>query len=210
MSESAYFRAVEEDFVSRRGGALMLSTADWHLIWKWHHARVPLRVVLRGIADAFEAHAHSLRRKEPVRGLRYCADEVEKARARWRRALALDRAESLQDHAHLKGLAESWRAAALPAQLEPARAALLTALEAGPAAGEDLQAWLVLREGEARHAVAAAVSAEERTALQRAAEADMEKYRGRMPPRTFERIIEEGVTRRLFERFKLPRPSFIA
>ena len=37
--------------MSRRGDPLMLSNADWTLIHKWRLAGMPLRIVLRGIAD---------------------------------------------------------------------------------------------------------------------------------------------------------------
>ena len=47
--EAAYYQAVEEYFVSRRGEPLILSNADWHQVRKWRTAGLPLRVVLRGI-----------------------------------------------------------------------------------------------------------------------------------------------------------------
>jgi hypothetical protein len=208
--EVSYFRAIEEDFVSRRGGVLLLSTADWHLIWKWHHARIPLRVVLRGIADAFESHAHSWNRKQTVRGLRYCADEVERARARWRRALSLDHAESIGEETRLASLAQAWEDAALPAGLWPARDAVVAAFGTGAPPGSDLQTWLGERERDiaARLAQEAGVARVE--AFRREARADLERYKERMPGRTFDKIVEEGVTRRLFEAFGVPRLTFLA
>ena len=87
--EAAYYQAVEEYFVSRRGEPLMLSNADWHLVRKWRIAGLPLRVVLRGIRDALDAHAHGWSRDRKVRSLSYCTQEVEAARERWERALSL-------------------------------------------------------------------------------------------------------------------------
>ena len=55
----SYYQTIEEFFVSRRGDPLFLSNADWLLIRKWRGAGIPLRVVLRGIADALDGHAHS-------------------------------------------------------------------------------------------------------------------------------------------------------
>ena len=89
--EAEYFQTVEEFFVSRRGDPLFLSNADWLLIRKWRRAGVPLRVVLRGIVDALDGHAHSFSRDRKVRSLAYCAAEVDVAAERWRRALALGR-----------------------------------------------------------------------------------------------------------------------
>jgi hypothetical protein len=86
--EAAYYQSVEEFFVSRRGDPLFLSNADWLLIRKWRQAGTPLRIVLRGIADALDAHAHSFSRDRKVGSLAYCAAEVEVARERWQRALA--------------------------------------------------------------------------------------------------------------------------
>ena len=54
--EAAYYQSVEEFFVSRRGDPLFLSNSDWLLVRKWRVAGLPLRVVLRGIADALDAH----------------------------------------------------------------------------------------------------------------------------------------------------------
>ena len=80
-------RAVEEYFVSRRGEPLILSNADWTLVRKWRLAGIPLRVVLRGIRDALDAHALGWSRERKVGSLAYCAREVEAARERWASAL---------------------------------------------------------------------------------------------------------------------------
>src|SRR4029077_10459400 len=50
-----YFRAVEEEFVRRRGAAMLLSPRDWSLIGEWQEAGVPLRVVLQAINNIFDA-----------------------------------------------------------------------------------------------------------------------------------------------------------
>ena len=91
--EAAYYQAVEEYFVSRRGDPLFLSNADWTLVRKWKTAGLPLRVVLRGIRDALDAHAHGWSRDRKVGSLSYCAREVDAARERWERALAIGHEE---------------------------------------------------------------------------------------------------------------------
>ena len=88
LPEAAYYQTIEETFVSRRGDPLFLSNADWTLIHKWRQAGIPLRIVLRGIADALDGHAHSWGRARKVGSLAYCAAEVDAARERWERALA--------------------------------------------------------------------------------------------------------------------------
>ena len=71
-----YYRAIEEEFVRRRGAAMLLSPRDWGLIGEWKEAGVPLRVVLQGIQnvfDAFEKRAPAGRR---INSLSYCRQEV--------------------------------------------------------------------------------------------------------------------------------------
>src|SRR5207247_3106029 len=80
--EAAYYQTVEEVFVSRRGDPLFLSNADWLLIRKWRGAGIPLRIVLRGIADALDSHAHSWGRDRKVGSLAYCAAAVDAASGR--------------------------------------------------------------------------------------------------------------------------------
>ena len=77
LEEAAYYQSIEEFFVSRRGDPLFLSNADWLLIRKWRRAGLPLRIVMRGITDALDGHAHSWGRKRKVGSLAYCAAEVD-------------------------------------------------------------------------------------------------------------------------------------
>ncbi len=67
--EAGYYQAVEEYFVSRRGDPLFLSNADWNLVRRWRLAGIPLRVVLRGIRDALDGHAHGWSRQRKVGSL---------------------------------------------------------------------------------------------------------------------------------------------
>ena len=74
--DDEYFRAAEEEFVRRRGAAMLLSPRDWSLIGEWKAAGVPLRVVLQAINnifDAFERRAPAGRR---INSLSYCRQEV--------------------------------------------------------------------------------------------------------------------------------------
>ncbi|HEU5319843.1 MAG TPA: hypothetical protein VFX28_03525, partial [Methylomirabilota bacterium] len=120
--EAAYYQAVEEFFVSRRGDPLFLSNADWLLIRKWRQAGTPLRIVLRGIGDALDAHAHSFSRDRKVGSLAYCAGEVDAARERWQRALAFGREEGTRVDEALAGFADALQAAGLgPAGVTAAR-----------------------------------------------------------------------------------------
>src|SRR5688572_9440609 len=87
--EAHYYQSIEQFFVSRRGDPLMISNADWFTASKWRRAGIPLRIVLRGIGDALDGHAHSWGRHRKVESLAYCDGEVQAAYERWQRALQL-------------------------------------------------------------------------------------------------------------------------
>ncbi len=76
-SAAGYFRAIEAEFVRRRGAPMLLSPRDWSLMNDWQTAGIPLRIVLQGIANVFDAFD---RRSRPaarrVNSLSYCRQEV--------------------------------------------------------------------------------------------------------------------------------------
>lgn len=210
--EAAYYQAVEEFFVSRRGDPLFLSNADWLLIRRWRRAGLPLRVVLRGIADALEGHAHSWGRRQKVGSLAYCAAEVEAARERWERALALGGEEGLDIPRALCGFATALERAQ---DLGPEAAALVPkivaelrewALHPGEARG--LEAWLGAQEVSLVQAVRRDGGEEGVARLEASVEEELVPYRGRMPERILSQIRKESVTRRLLETHGIPRLSF--
>jgi hypothetical protein len=211
--ETAYYQAVEEYFVSQRGDPLFVSNADWLLIHEWRSAGVPLRVVMRGIADAFEGHAHSWSRGKKVGSLAYCRSEVERARERWQRALALGEEEGLDTTAQLGSLAEAFQqAAARPtswAALAAQIAAELRELLATPRSGS-LEARLQQRERELTAALQKAADPALLVAHDAAIERDLQPYAQRMPQSVLDQIRAEARTRRLFESCGLPRLSLLA
>ena len=72
----AYYRAVEEEFVRRRGAAMLLSPRDWSLIGEWKEAGVPLRVVLQAINNIFDAFERRAPAGRKINSLSYCKQEV--------------------------------------------------------------------------------------------------------------------------------------
>jgi hypothetical protein len=208
--EAEYYRAIEEFFVSRRGDPLILSNADWVLIRTWRQADIPLRVVLRGIGDALDGHAHSFARRRKVASLRYCEGEVEAARERWYRALSLGREEGADLTAHLEGLAERLRSAEVPSQAAELCGRIAGELSDRAAAVDDaaeLDAWLRQRERSLRDGLAEAEGREGLAEVVRQIDSDLEPYRGRMPAQVLAQVREESLTRRLLERHGLPRLS---
>ncbi len=71
-----YYRAIEEEFLRRRGAPLLLSPRDWSLIGEWKAAGIPLRVVLQGVANVFEAWSRRAPAGRRINSLSYCRQEV--------------------------------------------------------------------------------------------------------------------------------------
>ncbi len=208
--DAEYFQSIEEFFVSRRGDPLFLSNADWVLIRRWREAGLPLRVALRGIADAMDAHDHSWSRHQKVGSLRYCEAEVAAAADRWRRAL-----QGGQDEPNLVDvllrLAQELRNAAT---LEPAahRTAdrlagdlLSRARDVGRA--EALETWLRAGEADLLTAIEADMEAGARDELENEIDRDLAPYSGRLPAAVLAQVRAESRARRLLERHGLPRLS---
>jgi hypothetical protein len=207
--EAEYYQAVEEYFVSRRGDPLMLSNADWNLVRKWRLAGVPLRVVLRGIRDALDAHARGFSRERRVGSLSYCQHEVDAARERWERALAAGRAPGGEAAAALLGFAGALESARLPQPSALVAAEIARELRAAPA-GESLErvtAWLASLEARLLQALCAEETADERARLEQEADAALAPWRGRMPTRVLEQLRGESLARRRLEARGLPRLS---
>jgi hypothetical protein len=208
--EAEYYQSIEEHFVSRRGDPLFLSNADWFLIRDWRQAGLPLRVVLRGISDALDAHEHSWSRTRKVGSLRYCAAEVEAAADRWRRALAGGHDET-QLGVALEALASALtNASGLGPQaqcvaLDVARELRLEATMAE--AGEALETRLRLSEARLVAAIDADATEDERRAIEAEVERDLAAYRDRLPPRVLEQVRDESMVRRKLEQFGLARMS---
>ncbi len=76
VAPGEYFRAIEEEFVRRRGATLLLSPKDWALIGEWREAGIPLRLVLQAIANVFDAFERRAPRGRRVNSLSYCSQEV--------------------------------------------------------------------------------------------------------------------------------------
>jgi len=208
--EAEYYQTVEEYFVSRRGDPLILSNAEWNLVRRWRLAGLPLRVVLRGIRDALDSHAHGWNRERKVKSLAYCAPEVEKAEERWRRALALGSEPGLDAAAALVGFAHDLRRAR---ELGPRgrELALVLARELEERAGggslDEVTAWLAEREGRLVEALAQDAGAERVEALEAEIDLGLERWRQRMPARVVETLRRESRARRLLEAHALPRLS---
>ena len=210
LEEAQYYQAIEEAFVSLRGDPLFLSNADWDSARRWRLAGTPLRVVLRGITDAVDSHAHSWGRKRKIASLRYCAAEVERARERWTRALAEGQPEAGRIHTALRSVAARLGQAQLPGDraTQVARQTaegILSRLESFRA--ETMDAWLA----EAERELIAALDLDEgkdpsRRAMEQA-DRDLAAYEGRIPKKLLEQIRHDAATRLRLAALGLPRLS---
>ncbi len=209
--EAAYYQTIEEFFVSHRGDPLFLSSADWNLVRKWRQAGIPLRVVLRGITDALDSHAHSFSRDRKVASLAYCAREVEAARDRWAQALALGSASSGLDlPAVFRGFARDLEQAhdlGPRAARAAAEAAGALRRRAGEGRLEEVEGWLAAQEKVVVEAIREDDGPREGERLEAEIESALAPYRERMPPRVLERLRQDSRVRRFLERHGLPRLS---
>jgi hypothetical protein len=210
-SEAAYYQSIEEFFVSRRGDPLLLSNADWLLIRKWRRAGIPLRVVLRGIGDALEAHGRSWGRKERVGSLHYCAAEVDSAQERWVHALA-EGGEAKGAAGRLEGLEGALRASrALGPGAEAIVAkilALLPDLRQRPV--PDLEAELGALERGLLDAIRRESDPRALERVEREVDTDLAPYRARMPPKVAAQIRDDALARTLLGAHGLPRLTLFA
>jgi hypothetical protein len=208
--EATYYQAVEEYFVSRRGDPLFLSNADWNLVRRWRRAGLPLRVVLCGIRDALDAHALGWSRDRKVGSLAYCAREVDAARERWQRALALGREEGLDVAGVLRAFARALeQAAGLGPRARPLAAELARQMQAraeGQGLGE-VSAWLAQNEAALIAQIAADEGPERAEADEAEVDRELDRWRGRMPPRVLAQLRSDKLARRRLEGHGIPRLS---
>jgi hypothetical protein len=209
--EAAYYQTIEEFFVSRRGDPLFLSNADWLLIKKWRGAGVPLRIVLRGIADALDSHAHSWGRDRKVGSLAYCAAEVDSASERWQRALSLGGEEQKDAATFLTTYADALERAAHPgaasAPIRRETAAALRGRASTASSGQGLEDWLRERESALLEALRRDMGDAAVVAIEAEVDRDIAPYASRMPAKVLAQIRTQSIARRVLEVHGLGRLS---
>ena len=84
MNYFNYFTEIEETFIRRRGKHLLLSPLDWALIESWKEREIPLRIILRGVENVFDAIDNDPKRSSNIKSLSYCRDEIESLYNDWR------------------------------------------------------------------------------------------------------------------------------
>jgi hypothetical protein len=230
-----YFTEIEEHFLRRRGGGLLLSTLDWALIETWKEAGIPLQAALRGIDTAFDRYDQRPSKSQKVNSLAYCSQAVlsatedmkeaavgvenatEEAPADPRAGQGFDPdaiAVFLRHNAELLAAAKlptrggvSVRAAATEAANTLRKLAGETESKKPALRLEDLERRLTVLEEKLFAALLAATPDEEIVNVRAEADRDLAPYRRKMPSAQIEQLHKQYVHKRLLEKYALPRLS---
>jgi hypothetical protein len=229
-----YFTEIEEQFLRRRGGGLLLTTLDWALIETWKDAGIPLEAVLRGIDNAFDRYDQRPLKTRKINGLAWCAQAVltaaedmeEAAVGAASPAAATSNPGAGQGFepetiaAFLRHNADLLEAARLPqsagisvhAVAEDSAATLrklAQETESKKAASrlEDLERHLTVLEEKLFAALLAATPDEDIVTVRAQADRELAPYRRKMASAQIGQLQKQYVHKRLLEKYGLPRLS---
>jgi len=229
-----YFTEIEECFLRRRGGGLLLSTLDWALIETWKEAGIPLEAVLRGIDNAFDRYEQRPPKTKKVNSLAYCSqlvlaaaedmkeaaigaagtDSVSPAKSRDGQGFEPEIVASfLRRNADLLEGAELPHGGGVSARsvaLDAARSLrdLADGIERKPAARlEDLERRLTVLEERLFAMLLASTPDEETVKVRAEADRDLAPYRRKMSGAQIDQLQKQYVHKRLLEKYNLPRLS---
>lgn len=229
-----YFSEIEERFLQRRGGGLMLSTLDWALIETWKDAGIPLEAVLRGIDEAFDRYDQKPSKTKKVNGLAYCSQLVLSAAEDMKEAAVGATAGELTPPAKsragqgfepevvapfLRHNADLLEAAKLPhgtgvsarsvahdSAKNLRQLAEETENKSAPRL-EDLERRLTVMEEKLFAVLLASTPDEDIVTVRAEADRDLIPYRRKMSGAQIEQLQKQYVHKRLLEKYHLPRLS---
>jgi hypothetical protein len=221
-----YFTEIEERYLQRRGGGLLLSSLDWALIETWKDAGVPLEAVLRGIDAAFDHYNERPSKTKKVNSLAYCSQEVLAAAEGMKEAAVGTGSEPAKSRssqgfepnmvaAYLRKHAEELKAAKVPQGalsafvLETAKTLLQLAEEAEKGAPrlEDLERRLTVLEEKLFAMLLTSTPDEEIVTVRAEADRDLAPYRRKMSAPQIDQLQKQYVQKRLLEQHRLTRLS---
>ena len=226
-----YFTEIEEHFLRRRGGGLLLSTLDWALIETWKNAGVPLEAALRGIDAAFDRYDQRPSKTKKINSLAYCSQAVLAAAEDMKEAAvgAADGGASpkagagqgfepetiaafLRRNAEILASAKVVKHGGVSVQtvlVEASRTlrALAENVEGKSLRLEDLERRLTVVEEKMFAALLTATVDEEIVAVRAEADRDLAPYRRKMSSAQIEQLQKQYVHKRLLEKYGLPRLS---
>ncbi len=228
-----YFTEIEERFLRRRGGGLLLSTLDWALIETWKEAGIPLEAVLRGIDNAFDGYDQRPSKTKKVNSLAYCSQLVLAAAEDMKEAAVGAAEESgfpakpragqgfepevvapfLRRNADLLEAAKVPQGGGISARsvaLDSAKILrdLAEEIEEKPAARlEDLERRLTVLEEKLFAVLLASTRDEEIVMVRAEADRDLAPYRRKMSGAQIAQLQKQYIHKRLLEKYNLPRLS---
>jgi hypothetical protein len=226
-----YFTEIEEHFLRRRGGGLLLTTLDWALIETWKDAGIPLAAALRGIDSAFDRYDQRPSKTRKINGLAWCAQAVLSAAEDMKEAAVGATTEPASAKssagqgfepaaiaAFLRRNADLMEAAQLPhragfsvraiAQDSSATLRKLAQeIEGKKPRLEDLERHLSVLEEKLFAALLAATPDEEIVDVRAQADRELAPYRRKMAAPQIEQLQKQYVHKRLLEKYGLPRLS---
>ena len=229
-----YFTEIEDRYLQRRGGGLLLSTLDWALIETWKDAGIPLEAALRGIDEAFDRYDQRPSKTKKVNSLAYCsqlvlaaAEDMEEAAVGAASGDAVLQAKPRTGQGFepevvvpfLRRNADSLESAKLPdgggvsarsVALEAAKTLrhLAEEIESKPTARlEDLERRLTVLEEKLFAALLTATPDEEIVTVRAEADRDLAPYRRKMSGAQIDQLQKQYIHKRLLEKYRLPRLS---
>ena len=221
-----YFTEIEERYLKRRGGGLLLSTLDWALIEIWKDAGIPLEAVLRGIDAAFDKYDQRPSKTQKINSLAYCSQAVLGAAEDMKEAAVGatttdDPARAKQGFelesivTYLARNADILEAAKIPDAAKTAQTMVVDAAKtlrqlAAQGAGtklEDLERRLTVLEEKLFAALLTSAPDEEIVIVRAEADRDLSPYRRKMSGPQIDQLLKQYVQKRLLEKYNLPRLS---
>jgi len=223
-----YFTEIEEHFLKRRGGGLLLSTLDWALIETWKDAGIPLEAVLRGIDTTFDHYDQRPAKTRKINGLGFCSQEVLAAAEDMKEAAIGASAfqkevtgfQTAEIAAYLRRNARQLEEAKLPhirsisgQELAHESATRLRELAADLESKntlpglEDLERRLTVLEEKLFAVLLASTPDQEIVSVRTQADRELAPYRHKMPAAQIDQLQKQYMHKRLLEKYRLPRLS---
>lgn len=223
-----YFTEIEERYLQRRGGGLLLSTLDWALIETWKDAGIPLEAALRGIDAAFERYEQRPSKTRKVNSLAYCSQEVLAAAEEMKEAAVGTNGEPATKPESRQGFEPEPVAAFLLKNAEALETTKLTVqsgqafisesaktlrelaaeIKAKPSTRlEDLERRLTVMEEKLFAVLLTSTPDEEIVTVRAEADRDLAPYRRKMSGAQIDQLQKQYVQKRLLEKYHLPRLS---
>jgi hypothetical protein len=224
-----YFTEIEEHFLKRRGGGLLLSTLDWALIETWKDAGIPLEAVLRGIDTTFDHYDHRPSKTRKINGLGFCSQEVLAAVEDMKEA-TVGASETQPEKpsgfqpaeiaAYLRRNAQQLEAVKLPQAgavfgLTLAKESAITLRQLATEVEspnksshlEDLERRLTVLEEKLLAVLLASTPDEKIVEVRAQADRELAPYRRKMPAAQIDQLQKQYIHKRLLEKYGLPRLS---